>query len=108
MFTILITLIKLFLYFFNSLYISKSWSRNIEIAFLFKYNIFILFIIYTTLKRLNIIFNINIRLVFFLHFTFSAFININLFRIFAFFIFFFSLLSFLYTVFYLFLSKFIN
>ena len=60
--TVLITLISLFRYLFINSFTSDLSDRSTEIAFIFKYNIFIVFIdLGTPFRRLLSIFNSNIR-----------------------------------------------
>ena len=64
-FTVLIILINLFRYLFNSSYASALSKRRTEIIFFIEYDILIVFINYGTfLKRLISIFNSSIRSIF--------------------------------------------
>ena len=87
-FTVLIILISLFRYLFNSSCASVLFKKKIKIVFFIEYDILIVFINYNIfLIRLIFIFNSSIRSVFNILFDSPYLVNINLFTIFVFFIF---------------------
>ena len=86
-FIVLIILINLFRYLFNSSCAFILSKKKIKIVFFIEYNILIVFINCDTfLIRLISIFNSSIISVFNILFDFPYFVNINLFTIFVFFI----------------------